>query len=57
MERKNIQFFIDSDLWNFVLDYRFVHIHFVNNEVVDKSNYLWTREEKKECNLSFKLST
>lgn len=33
---------IDNDLWNFILDDPFVHIHFVNNEVVDKSNYLWT---------------
>lgn len=54
MEIKNIFFYsIDCDLWNFILECSSVLIHFINNEAVDKPNYIWTVKEKRKVHLGF----
>lgn len=47
-ERIKIFFYsIDFDLWNFILNGPFVLIYFINNELVDKPNYLKPQKKGK----------
>lgn len=49
MGRENTNIFsIDCGLWNFVLDGHFYPNHFINNEAIDKLNYLWTTKENRK---------
>lgn len=44
----------DLELWETIINSLFIPTHHINNEVVDKSDFLLTKEEKRKFKIDFK---
>lgn len=40
-------------MWKTIINGLFIHVYHVNDEVVDKSDFLWTEEEKGKFEIDF----
>lgn len=48
---------INNKLWKTIFKCPFIPTHQINDEVVDKPNFLWTKEEKTKFKIHFKTKS
>lgn len=45
---------INFELWETIINGQFIPAHHVNDKVIDKTDFLWTKEDKRNFELDFK---